>query len=52
MTGDVASRLPASLDGLFSGAPVVASAPRSASLLDSSLAVGSAVVSVEADRVE
>src|SRR5512133_2570137 len=42
VTGD-ASWLPASLDGPLCGALVVASAPRSASLLDSSVAVGSAV---------
>jgi hypothetical protein len=41
VTGDVASRSPSSLDEPLCGASVVALTPRSASLLESSVAVGS-----------
>ena len=43
VTGDAASWSPSSLYEPLCGAPVVALTPRSASLLDSSVAVGSAV---------
>src|SRR3954471_12734943 len=45
MTGDVASRSPSSVDELLCGA-LVALTPRSAALLDSSVAVGSVASSV------